>query len=71
MPLMIKINSKDFFLANLTFCSHLLKTMSSIKNKLTPKKFHMFKKIMFGHFLDGIQWTTMPLHFVERGGGET
>ena len=52
MPLITKINTKDFFLANLTYCSHLAKTVSNIKSKLTPRQLYIFRKIFFGHFLD-------------------
>lgn len=46
MPLVTKINSKDFFLANLICCSHLTKIVSNIKNKLTLRKIHMFRKTL-------------------------
>ena len=52
MPLVIKINSKDFFLVNLTCCLHLAKTVSNIKKKFTPKQIDMFKKTIFVHILD-------------------
>ena len=52
MPLVAKINSKDFFLGNLTCCWHLAKIVSNIKDRLTPKQVHVFRKIVFGHFLD-------------------
>ncbi|TYK26624.1 Ulp1-like peptidase [Cucumis melo var. makuwa] len=52
MPLVTMINSKDFFLANLTCYSHLAKIVSNIKNKLIPKLVYMFRKRIFGYFLD-------------------
>ena len=68
MVLVSKICNFDFFLAILTCCSHLSKTMSNIKNKLTPRQLYMFRKTIFGHFLD-VKF--VPLHLVERGRGKT
>lgn len=36
----------------LDFCSHLSKTVSGIKNKLTPRLLHMFRRTIFGYILD-------------------
>lgn len=52
IPLVTKINFTDFFLVNLTCYSHLKKAVSNIKNKLTPRQIHMFRKTLFGYFLD-------------------
>ena len=52
MSLVTKINVKDLLLVNLTCCSHSVKIVSNIKNKLTPRQIHMFRKTLFGHFLD-------------------
>lgn len=37
MPLVTKTRTTDFFLLNLTCCSHLANTALNIKNKLTPR----------------------------------
>ncbi|XP_022159253.1 uncharacterized protein LOC111025667 [Momordica charantia] len=38
--------------ANLTYLSHLAKTTTAIKSKLTPPQLSMFRKTVFGHLLD-------------------
>lgn len=51
MPLVTKIRNSNIFLPKLT-CSHSAKTISNIKNKLTPRQLYMFRKTPFNHFLD-------------------
>ena len=52
MSLVTKIRNSNIFLPKLTCCSHSVKTISNIKNKLTPRQLYMFRKTTFNHFLD-------------------